>query len=159
MSDEIRCAVELRADDAMASPGRLTGVLMRYGEPAKNRRESFAPGALSWPANGIILRRQHNRTVPIMRVVPELRGAGAEVVIDAPLPDTQAGRDTAREIRDGLFAGLSVEFRATAQRYVGGQRVITKALLNGAGLVDDPEYGGSRVELRQRIEGRRRLWL
>ena len=44
-----------------------------------------------------------------MRVVPETRGS--DVVIDAPLPDTRAGRDTAREVRDGLLPGLSVEFR------------------------------------------------
>lgn len=157
MNDEIRCSVELRADDAMASPGRIVGTLLTYGEPAKNRRETFAAGALSWPANGIIVRRQHARDRPIMRAIPELRGS--QVVIDAPLPDTAAGRDAAREIREGLFAGLSVEFRATAQHYRGAQRIITGALLNGAGLVDDPEYGGSRVELRQRSEGRRRLWL
>ena len=157
MTDEIRCAIELRADDSMASPGRLSGVLLTYGERAKNRRETFAPGALSWPANGIILRRQHNRQAPIMRAIPELRGA--QVVIDAALPDTSAGRDTAAEIRGGLLAGLSVEFRATAQRYVGGQRIITAALLNGAGLVDDPEYPGSAVELRAAQGRRRRLWL
>ena len=91
-----------------------------------------------------------------MRVVPEVR-AGA-VVIDAPLPDTSAGRDAAREIRDGLFTGLSVEFRSTGERYVGGVRRIRSALLNGAGLVDEPSYTGSRVEVRGR-QGRRRLWL
>ena len=155
--DEIRCAVEFREDDTRQSPGRLSGVLMVYGSPATNRAELFAPGALSWPANGIIVRRQHARDRPIMRVIPEVRGS--QVVLDAPLPDTQAGRDTAAEIRDGLFAGLSIEFRATAQRFVNGRRIITKALLNGAGLVDSPEYPGSRVELRQLSCGRRRLWL
>ena len=88
--------------------------------------------------------------------MPEVRGAS--VVVDAPLPDTAAGRDAAREIRDGLFTGLSVEFKATRQRYVGGVRRIASALLRGAGLVDDPSYAGSRVELRGRTE-RRRLWL
>ena len=71
--------------------------------------------------------------------------------------DTSAGRDGAREIRDGLLPGLSVEFRATAQRYVDGERRISAALLNGAGLVDDPSYKGSRVEVRGKRG--RRLWL
>lgn len=91
-----------------------------------------------------------------MRVVPEVRGS--QVVIDAPLPDTAAGRDAAREVRDGLMVGLSVEFRARLQSYVSGVRRIKRAALRGAGLVHNPEYLGSAVEVRART-GRRRLWL
>ena len=153
---EIRCAIEIRQDDSRESPGRLTGTLLTYGEQSRNRRETFEAGALRWPDNGIVLRRQHVRAAPIMRVIPAVRGN--QVVIDAPLPDTQAGRDASREIRDGLFTGLSVEFRAVRQTFAGGVRRITSALLGGAGLVDSPEYSGSRVEVRERTE-RRRLWL
>ena len=140
----------------MQSPGRLVGTLLTYGERASDRAEVFERGSLSWPSNGIVLRRQHNRNVPILRVIPEVRGN--QVVVDSPLPDTQSGRDAATEIRTGLFGGLSVEFRATAQRFVGGVRHITAGLLSGAGLVDTPSYTGSRVEVRAR-QGRRRLWL
>ena len=153
---EIRCSIELRADDNLQSPGRLTGTLLTYGERAKDRAEVFEPGALRWPDNGILLRRQHVRAAPIMRVIPEVRGN--QVVLDAALPDTSAGRDAAAEIRAGLFKGLSVEFNATSQRFAGGVRRITGALLSGAGLVDDPSYAGSAVEVRGRTE-RRRLWL
>ena len=156
MDSEIRCALELRADASMTSPGRLFGVLMSYGEKASTRLETFAQDALKWPADGIVLRRQHQRGQPIMRVVPELRGN--QVVIDAPLPETSAGRDAAAEIRGGLFRGLSVEFSATSQRFAGGVRQIQGALLKGAGLVDSPDYVGSRVEVRGR-KGRRRVWL
>ena len=162
MKDEIRCSVELRADESMASPGRLTGVLMKYGERAADRREVFEPGSLSWPSNGVLLRRQHSREAPIARVIPETRGN--EVVLDHPLPDSSAGRDAALEVRNGTLPALSVEFRATGQRYVGGVRHISGALLTGAGLVDDPSYPGSRVEVRHR-DGAvrqglgRRLWL
>ena len=83
---------------------------------------------------------------------------GDQVVLDAPLPDTTAGRDAAAEIRSGLLPGLSVEFRATRERMAGGVRRIRSALLTGAGLVDSPSYSGSTVEVRQR-ERRRRLWL
>ena len=107
---EIRCSIELRADASRESPGRIVGTLLTYGERASDRPEVFEAGALSWPENGIVLNRQHSRSAPIMRVVPEIRGQS--VVIDAPLPDTSAGRDTAAEVRAGLFNGLSVEFKA-----------------------------------------------
>ena len=155
MKDEIRCRVEIRADDALVSPGRLTGVLMKYGERAGDRAELFEDGALRWPNNGVVLRRQHARAAPIMRIIPEQRGR--EVILDAPLPDTQAGRDAAREIRDGLLPGLSVEFRSSGENRAGGVRRISSALLVGAGLVDESSYPGSTVEVRRR--GRRRLWL
>ena len=153
--DEIRCSVECRAESG-DSPGRLVGTLITYETRAHDRPELFEAGALSWPSNGIILRRQHERGQPIARVMPEVRGR--EVVIDQPLPDTAAGRDAAAEIRAGLLPGLSVEFRSTGERNIGGVRRIRSALLTGAGLVDSPSYSGSRVEVRQRT-GRRRLWL
>ena len=151
--------VEYRADDTAAGPGRLSGVLLTYGEAAGDgRRERFAPGALEWPDDGIVLRRQHDRAAPIMRVRPEVRGDS--IVIDAPLPDTAAGRDAATEVRDGLLTGLSVEFRARRQRYASGVREITAAVLTGAGLVDSPSYRGSRVEVRGRRDGwGSSLWL
>ena len=122
MADEIRCSVELRADDSMASPGRLTGVLMTYGQRAGDRAELFESGALSWPSNGVVLRRQHQRGAPIMRVVPELRGR--DVVIDAPLPCTEAGRSAAVEVRDGAATG--------PERRIPGHRAALRGGCSGA---------------------------
>ena len=153
---EIRCRIECRADDTRQSPGRLYGRLLTYGERAADRPEVFTPGALSWPADGVLLRRQHARAAPIMRVTPERRGDA--IVIDAPLPDTAAGRDAAVEVRGGTLAGLSVEFRATREGRRGGVREIQAAELTGAGLVDEGAYRSATVELRGR-GGRRRLWL
>ncbi|MCY4510666.1 MAG: HK97 family phage prohead protease [Acidobacteria bacterium] len=153
---EIRCSVELRQDDTHASPGRLYGVLLTEGERAGDRPEVFEPGSLEWPESGIVVNRQHARRAAIMRVIPERRGS--QVVIDQALPDTVAGRDAATEVRSGLLTGLSVEFRAKRQRYDGGVRRITAALLTAAGLVDDPSYKGSRVEVRAKGQ-RRRVWL
>ena len=159
--DEILCDIEIRQDEAMASPGRLVGTLLRYGERASRRAEVFEPGSLEWPAEGVVLRRQHERGQPIARVIPSVRDGA--VVIDTQLPETRAGRDAAAEIRSGLFRGLSVEFRPALQSHAGGLRRIKRALLTGAGLVDSPEYGGSVVEVRQRGGARRalgyRLWL
>ena len=147
--DEIRCAFELREGDSR-SPGRITGVLLRYGEQARRSPELFEAGSLRWAANGIVLNRQHDRKAPIMRVVPVVKDGA--VMIDAPLPDTRAGRDTAEEVRSGLFRGLSIEFRAIKQTYEGRLRRIHEAILGGAGLVDSPYYAGSGVEVRDRGE-------
>ena len=78
MNDEIRCAVELRADDTRQGPGRLVGRILRYGERALDRAELFEAGAFDLDAikaaGGVILNRQHARGAPIMRVIPESRG-------------------------------------------------------------------------------------
>ena len=156
--DELRCKIELRADDTRQSPGRIVGSLMTYGERAKDRAEMFAPGALSWPDGGIILNEQHNRQAPILRFIPQIEGK--EVRIDAPLPDTQRGRDAATMIRNGTWAGLSIEFRAQSEGRSSGMREIRRAVLAAAALVDSPSYGTS-VEVRDRklAARRRRIWL
>ena len=156
MNDEIRCAVECREDSTRQGPGRLVGRILRYGERANDRPELFEAGALTWPADGVVLNRQHARGAPIMRVIPELRAG--ELVIDQALPDTQAGRDAAAEIRSGLFRGLSVSFQAKRQAFAGGVRRIQSAAMTAVGLVDSPSYDAP-VEVRQRREGRRRRWL
>ena len=152
--DEIRCALELREDQSRQSPGHLYGVVLNYEERASDRPEVFEKDALTWPAEGVVLNRAHTRTAPIMRIVPEVRDNA--VVVDQALPDTQAGRDTAAEIRSGLFKNLSVEFRAIKQTYQNGVRRIAEAVLGGVGLVDAGSYAGSTVEVRGK---RRRLWL
>ena len=152
MNTELRCKVELREDDTRQSPGRLTGTLLTYGERASDRPELFERGAFDLEAiraaGGIVINRQHTRGAPIVRVVPELRGD--KLVIDTELPDTQAGRDAAVEVRGGLMRGLSVEFKALQARVVSGVRRISKAALVAGGLVDDASYSGSTVEVRDK---------
>ena len=157
--NEIRCKVELREDDTLASPGRLTGTLLTYGERASDRPELFERGAFDLDAirasGGIVVNRQHARGAPIMRVIPELRGDA--LVIDTELPETAAGRDAAVEIRSGLMRGLSVEFKALRARMVNGVRLISAATLVAGGLVDSPSYAGSTVEVRDK--GQTETWL
>lgn len=156
MNDEIRCSIEIRADENRLSPGRLYGVLMKYGTKAKDRPELFERGSLSWPESGVILNRQHSRKSPIMRFTPIIEGD--EIRIDQPLIDSTAGRDAAAEIRSGLFKGLSVEFNNVRQTIVGGVRRITSAVLTGAAIVDAPSYPASAVEVRSK-QKRRQVWL
>ena len=151
---EIRCTIEYRADETRQSPGHLFGVLVTYEQRARTRPEMFAKGALEWPDDGVILNRQHVRGAPIVRFVPEI--VGDEVRIDMMLPDTTAGRDAATEVRNGTLSGLSVEFGALQESRRGGLRIIERAELRAAGLVDSADYG-NLVEVRGQY--RRRLWL
>ena len=150
--DELRCSIEIREDEGRQSPGRIVGVLLTYGKRARDRAEVFEAGALHWPDGGIILNEQHNRAAPIMRFAPEV--VGAELRIDAPLPDTQRGRDAATMIRNGTFTGLSIEFRAEAQAHADGVRMIRRGYLGGCALVDAGSHVTS-VEVRGKTPGRR----
>ncbi len=169
MAEEIRirCAVELR-DGGDGSPGRLVGVLLRYGASGERGRETFAPGALRWPDNGIRIDLDHASSPargsvqpPIMRAVPFVSDDGREVRIDAALPDTTAARDLATLMRQSppVYSGLSVEFHSEREHRAAGQRVIDAARLAGAALTDEPSYPGTRVEVRDGAQRRRRVWL
>ena len=161
--DELRMKIELREDKTRQTPGRLVGTLLTYGERAKDRAEVFEAGSVSWPSEGVVLRRQHQRASPILRFTPvEVEG---RLTVDAAIPDTTAGRDTLAELSGPhpLFKGLSVEFRAVKQSIVAGVRRIRKAVLTGAGLVDSGAYGSATVEVRAKGGGNRPtarfLWL
>ena len=159
--DEIRCEIELKESENRSGPGRLVGTLMSYGQQASDRAEVFEIGSLEWPKAGIVVNRQHLRSAPVARLVPTIEGD--KVMIDAPLPDTTAGRDAAAEIRSGLMRGLSIEFRSVRQTFVNGVRRISAAVLSGAAIVDSPSYAGSSVEVRAKGSGTRpteaTLWL
>ncbi|MCY3813971.1 MAG: HK97 family phage prohead protease [Gammaproteobacteria bacterium] len=160
MNIEIRCAIEYRADQARLSPGHLSGVLLTYGERARDRREVFAPGSLSWPDDGVVLNLAHDRKRPVMRCTPLLEGRDVRIAFD--LPDTTAGRDAAVMVRNGTLRGFSAEFVAIDEGRRDGLREIRAARLVGAGLVDDAAYGNSAEVRRSQLPPWKRsavLWL
>ena len=143
--------MEVRAadDETRQSPGRIVGTLLTYGERAQDRQEMFEAGALRWPALGFNVNEQHNRQAAVARVIPYLDGNA--IKIDAPVPDTQRGRDALTNIREGVYTGLSVEFYAEREEYRQSMRVIKRGILGGAALVDVPSYGASLVEVRAKL--------
>ena len=158
--DELICEVRFAEDETRNSPGILSGVLMPYGVKASDRQEMFELGALTWDAEGILVRRMHDRKSPLVKVIPYMDGN--DLRIDSPLLNSTAGRDAAIELRNGILTGLSVEFSATKETRRGGLRVIQSAILGGAGLVDYPSYRGAKAELRGKTDTQRRiaqLWL
>ena len=162
MMEQLLIPLEYRQDETRESPGLLSGILMLYGTKANDRPELFEQDAFHWPESGILIREQHNRQAPIVRAVPFLEGR--ELRINAPLLNNTRGRDVAESMKGPhpVYTGLSVEFRAEKETRRGGLRVISRAFLGGAGLVDTPSYLESVVEVRQ--EGtsayrRIHLWL
>ena len=148
--------LEYREDSTNASPGLLSGVLMRYEERARDRPEVFELDAFHWPQDGILIRELHPRpnvpaTPAIMRAMPYLEGR--ELRISAPLPNTTKGRDVAESMKGPmpLYGGLSVEFAAEKQVNRNGLRVITKAYLDGAALVERGAYADALVEVRESL--------
>ena len=109
----------------------------------------FEQDAFHWPDEGIVIRRQHDRQSPIIRVQPYVEGR--ELKVAGPLLNDTMGRNIAVAMQGEhpLYTGLSVEFNAEREARRGGMRVISRALLGGAGLVDSPSYKGSTVEVRE----------
>lgn len=153
MADRLEFEAEIREDLDRQSPGRIVGTMLTTGRVAGDRPEVFAPGGVTWPSGGVALLMEH-RGREVMRFTPEVRGA--EVRIDAPLPDTALGRALADEIRSGKRRGMSVEFHALRETRTQGVREIERALVDGVIATDNPSYSQTRVEVRDR---RRRVWL
>ena len=145
--DKLVFEIRQLEDLTRESPGRLVGTLLRYNEVAKDRKEVFVRGALTWPDEGILINWQHDRSKPLLRAIPFEEDDA--VKIDAPMPNTALGRDAVTNIRAGVFSGLSVEFRSQKEGRRGGLREIRSAFLGAAGLVDAGAYRGSKVEVRQ----------
>lgn len=146
--DQIRVDVELR--EAEGGP-RLHGTILQEGRAARGgRAELFAPGAVTWPEAGIAIRTEHRgRTeataLPVRQ--PDGRIAIAVKATPAIVAAVKAGRDA-----------MSVEFFPLREhRTAGGVREITRALVDGAALTDDPEYVQAAAEVRQRR--RPAVWL
>ena len=150
--DNLLIEVRYVEDATRQSPGRLTGTLLTYDEQARDRQELFRAGALKWDDSGIAINQQHVRANIITRAIPYLDGNA--VKIDAALPNTTIGRDTAVNVREGILTGLSVEFAQAGlvAQMVGGIREIRSARLVAAGLVDLASYAGSVVEIRHVLE-------
>ena len=149
MPDETLIApVEIRQSDGDAR--RLHGTLIVEGTAARGgRAEVFRPGALDWPSNGIAIRAEH-LGAPETRAIPARQPDGSIRIAARLTPALRAAYESGRR-------ALSIEFRSTAEiRTRAGVREVQGALLTGAALTDDPEYGETNVELRAQ---RMRWWI
>ena len=148
--------IRLSQDPDRGSAGILTGTLLPFNVKAADRNELFEPRSLTWPEDGILLREMHDRSRPIARFTPTETDSAVEVRI--ALPDTVAGRSAKAAVVAGVYKSLSVEFVAQVEEMRQGLRIIKKAVLVGAGLVDQGAYAAATIEARAKGK-RRRLWL
>ena len=147
-TERINVALECRASE---SGPMLHLTVLQEGRAATGaRRELFAPGSTTWPAEGIGVLTEH-LAQPEVRAVPT-READGRIVISAPASPS-------------LFAAVeggkryaSVEFYALEERTTQtGVREVLRALVTGATVTDRPEYDTTRAEVRERTEAP--LWL
>ena len=150
----IYSAIEYAEDDTRESPGRLKGVLVKFGEvTADGRKDVYDAGSLSWnKERGIVLNESHDRTQLIKRFTPYIEGD--EVRVDFPLPPTQRGRDAATMVKDGTYTGLSMEVArdSIVATYRAGIRHISRGTLVAAALVDEAAFLGSTVVVNAKRE-------
>ena len=147
-------AIQYAEDATRESPGRLTGVLVKFGEiTSDGRKDVYDAGSLSWnKERGIVLNESHDRKQPIKRFSPYIEGD--EVRVDFPLPPTQRGRDAATMVKDGTYSGLSIEVArdSIVATYRAGVRHISRGTLVGAALVDEAAFLGSVVDVHAKRE-------
>ena len=140
---------------------RLSGVVLRYGDVSPTHRERFEPGALRF-ADSVPLNLSHDALraaawFPSGGLV--LEDASDALRMVAELPPLPAADVALEQVRSGEYSGLSIEFRAEAERREGGLRIVEKAELRGIGLVRNPSYRQSRVEARRAAGRRLAPWL
>ena len=140
----------------------LSGTLIRYGDVAELPwgRERFEPGAFGDVSRAdVILNSHHERARPLART----GGGGLELIdtrealnIRATLPITQDANDTIALVLGRVLRGLSLEFKAVAERMESDTRIVERAELRGLAVVDTPQYSDSLVSVRAEIRRRGR---
>ena len=135
----LTCSVECRASE---DGPMLHGVILTEGRAARGgRAEVFAPGSLTWRADGIGINTKH-LAVPEVRAVPVREGNEIRISAKATPAIFTAVNSGKRY--------MSVEFHPVNEtRTAGGIREIELALLTAATLTDDPEYHQTSAEVRE----------
>ena len=127
---------------------------IQAGEPAGDRLEVFDQ-LPTQPEGGVLVGRLHPAaSAPVMRA--QLEARDGVLVLDVALPATQAGREIAIEVRNKTLPMASIEFRALADRVVGGVRRISQSVITAVALVPAASYLSATAEVRRRRRRRAR---
>lgn len=137
--------------------GWLTGTLLTFGDVYNTpwaESERIERGAFGNLAEAdVVLNVLHDRTRPVCRTGGgglELEDVDGVLRLRARLPDTTDGRDARTLIEAGVLRGLSIEALYDDCERVGNCRVVRRARLVGAGIVDTPAYPQSLIDARMK---------
>ena len=130
---------------------RITGIIVPEGRAARaGRAELFAPNSVVWSGDGIALRAEH-RGAEVGRAQPVRHPDGTIRISAKATPELRAAFNAGRKY-------LSVEFHSLAEiRTSAGIRELTRAFVDAAALVPNPEYSGTEAEVRSQAEVK--IWL
>jgi HK97 family phage prohead protease len=144
-----RSAFRLRSE----SDGTLTGICVPFGEVSylteHTGGERFVPGAFARTivarSGKVRLKSLHSDAMPV-GLASELRETDEGLHGTFRLYDTPEGRAARERARDGVYGGLSIEFRALAEHKADdGVMEVTEAALHAVALELDPAYAGAKV--------------
>ena len=142
---EVRAAADSRVIEGTALPWAP-----REGRGPQGP-ERFTRGAFRLPVD-ITLTVQHNREAPVARTSTgslELTDSAEGLAFKATLPETPRADQALADVRAGLLAGASVEFRSLREVRAGSVREIQVAALVGLSLVDTPAFPDAAVQTRE----------
>ena len=143
--ESINREIEFRAENR-----RISGTVISYSDVSPSHRERFEPNSLRF-AESVVLNLLHNGLTAVAWTPGgnlELEDTSEELRLSAQMPPIPAGDLVLSLLSEGKIRGLSLEFRAEKERRESGIRIIESALLSGVGLVENPSYKGSQVEIR-----------
>ena len=138
------------AEFRVEGEGVIAGTAIRYGDLARvgSFAERFEPGALRF--DDVIVNLMHRREAPVARTGAGLTLTDGQGALEAriSLPDTTYGREARELVEARILRGMSIEFRASQERWEDKTRIIESATLTGIGLVDRPAYPDSVIAQR-----------
>lgn len=151
-----------------ASDGTLEGICVPYGQVSylteHARGERFTRGAfaktIAARSGKIRLKSLHSEAMPV-GVAAELREEDEGLFGRFRLYDTPEGRAARERAQDGVYGGLSIEFRPIVEeRAKDGVTEVREAALHAVALELDPAYEGARVlAVRSAKDREEHAWL
>ena len=150
---------QIRQDAGSPSPGTINGAVIVYGDVAPNPYGGLGPERMLAGAWGPQVDRQpwtanlmHNRRQQVGATGDGLTVTDSDAALTAELvlPDSELGRETAYLARQGKISGLSGEFDILQQYLAAdGVRNVARVAGDAIGLVDNPAYRQSTLNIRQ----------
>jgi HK97 family phage prohead protease/HK97 family phage major capsid protein len=151
MSDELNTAIvveDVLIRSVNSEERTVEGIAVPWNEATSiggTFQERFVEGSVMDPEGDVFLYYNHNRDIPIGKVV-EARSTSEGYVIKAYLSETSRGNDIYQLVKDGTINKFSIGFNPLEHRVVQGNIIErTKVRLAEVSLVPRPAYVGAEV--------------